>query len=382
VRADAALADRRSSIRAAAKGWQGAGAIDETTYRAVVSAYPDDRVRLSLGLRILAGIAALVGGAAVAVLLGLVFQPNAWITVFLLGLAAAFTAATEIQVGRLRRAQAGAEYASALLAATAAGVSWVSLVDIDSRFVAGAGFALVFALAAWRWGFALLAGVASACLLLALSGERIGRGAFLLLGIAALPVVLRSSRSPRWPPAHRRCVAVAGLVLLAGAYLATNAYAVDHRWIDWLRTTDSTTPGAWSRLAATAGTILLPPLILAVGARRRDRTLLAAGTLFAAASLLTLRHYHPIGPWWLVLIVGGTSCLALAVVLRRWLDAGPGREQFGFTAEPAFAARRLVGTAEVAVTLAAMAPGPATVPEAPFEGGGGRSGGGGATGGT
>ena len=108
---------------------------------------------------------------------------------------------------------------------------------------------------------------------------------------------------------------------------------------------------------------------------------LAAGALFAAASLVTLRRYHPIGPWWLSLVLGGAACLALAVALRRRLDAGPGRERWGFTAEPLFEDRRVVRAAQAAATVVAMSPGPRVVSEAPFEGGGGRSEGGGATGG-
>jgi uncharacterized membrane protein YgcG len=171
-----------------------------------------------------------------------------------------------------------------------------------------------------------------------------------------------------------------GLVLLAGSYVATNIYSLDHRWIEGLGDRGDTAPGAWTRRAAIAGTILMPPIVLGLAARFRDRSLLAAGAFFTAGSLVTLRRYHPLGPWWFSLILGGAACLALAVAVRRWLDAGPGHERWGFTAEPLFEDRRMVETARAAATLVAMSPGPRVAPEAPFAGGGGRSGGGGATG--
>jgi hypothetical protein len=115
--------------------------------------------------------------------------------------------------------------------------------------------------------------------------------------------------------------------------------------------------------------------------RFREHGLLAAGALFTAASLVTLRQYHPVGPWWLSLVLGGAASLAVAVALRRWLESGPGRERLGLTADPLFEDRRMVEMAQSAATIVAMSPGPRPTPEGQFEGGGGRSGGGGATGG-
>ena len=103
MRPDAALADRRRAVRESAEGWRDTGAIDEAGYRAVVAAYPDDRVRLGLGFRVLVGLAAFVGGGAFCGLLAVLFQPNHAITMFALGLAVVFTVATELQVGHFRR---------------------------------------------------------------------------------------------------------------------------------------------------------------------------------------------------------------------------------------------------------------------------------------
>ncbi len=378
MRAEAARAERRLAVRDAADGWRRAGAIDDPTLRAVAAAYPDDRVRLGLGFRVLAGLAALVGGLALSALLETVFVTGG--KVLASGLTVLFIAATEVQVGPFRRAQAGAEYATAILAATWAGLAWMSPVGHSSIGLVCCGFGIAFAVAAWRWGYALVAALAAVFVLFAYALEASGRPLWFALGLMAFPTILRIARSPRFPPAHRRCCDAVGLVLLAGGYVATNLYSLDHRWIEGLGDRGDTSPGAWTRRAAIAGTILMPPIVLGLAARFRDRSLLAAGALFTAASLVTFRRYHPIGPWWASLILGGAACLVLAVALRRWLAGGPGRERWGFTAGPLFEDRKIVETAQAAATLAAMSPGPRVAPEAPFEGGGGQSGGGGATG--
>ena len=278
MRADAARADRHLAVRNAADGWRRSGAIDDTTVRAVAAAYPDDRVRLGLGLRVLAGLAAFAGAGALAALLGIVFQFRD--TFLTLGLAVLFTAATEFQIGPFRRAQAGAEYATAILAATCAGGAWLSLSGSPSLGRICYGFAVAFAVAAWRWGYALFAALAAVLALVACAPEISGRPMWFALGLMAFPLILRMARSPRLPPTHRRCCDAVGLVLLAGGYVAANVYSLDHRWIEELGDRGGGSPGAWTRRAAIAATILMPPIVLGLAARFRDRSLLAAGALF------------------------------------------------------------------------------------------------------
>ena len=381
MRADVARAERHRAVRIAAEGWRRAGAIDDATVLAIASAYPDDRVRLGRGFRVLAGFAALVGGGAMSALAASLLASGGAETLFALGLTLVFAAATEIQTGRLRRAQAGAEYATAILAATCAALAWFSLFTSVSVVEGAVGLAAACALAAWRWGYALFAALAAAFVLVSTSQGAMGRSVWAVSGVVAFPLMLPMARSARWSPAHRRCLDAAALVFLVGAYLAINVYGLDHRWIEGFGNGGTAAPGAWARGAAIAGTILAPPLVLVAAAHFRDRGLLAAGALFTAASLLTLRHYHPVGPWWFLLALGGVACLAIAVAVGRWLAAGPGRERFGITADPLFGDHRRVEMAQAAATIVAMSPGPRVTPEGSFEGGGGRSGGGGATGG-
>ena len=98
---------------------------------------------------------------------------------------------------------------------------------------------------------------------------------------------------------------------------------------------------------------------------------------------MTIRAYLHLTATWLVLAGSGGALIALALALRRWLDAGPRRERAGFTAEPLFesASRRRIF--EVAATVATFSPAPrarAAPKEPGFEGQGGASGGGGAGG--
>jgi uncharacterized membrane protein YgcG len=104
------------------------------------------------------------------------------------------------------------------------------------------------------------------------------------------------------------------------------------------------------------------------------------GALGILASLVTLRFYVHVAPLWTVLILGGAAALALAAALRRYLDAGAGRERRGLTADALFTEGDGRGALELAAAAVSLSPDarPATAPG--FEPGGGRYGGGGASG--
>ena len=81
----------------------------------------------------------------------------------------------------------------------------------------------------------------------------------------------------------------------------------------------------------------LPPAILARGVRGRDRAVIAAGAITAVLTLITNKPYlgwqrHEWDP-----MLPGALLVAVAVFLRRWLDAGPDGIRHNFTA------RRLSG---------------------------------------
>jgi len=127
----AAAAERAESVRAAARAWARAGLVDEATAAAVAARYPDDRVRLPRGLRTLAFVlTALAVLAAFAFVLTVGPDGGRWAFVAAAGMFAAVCAAgTEWQRGPARRADAGAEAATALLAAGFAGIALFAALD-------------------------------------------------------------------------------------------------------------------------------------------------------------------------------------------------------------------------------------------------------------
>jgi hypothetical protein len=87
-----------------------------------------------------------------------------------------------------------------------------------------------------------------------------------------------------------------------------------------------------------------------------------------------------VAPLWVALIGGGGAAIALALLVRRYLDSGPARERGGFTAEPLFTDPEARSALEVAAGVAAFTPAARPVEQPGFQGGGGRSGGAGASG--
>lgn len=116
MRAEVAEADRWQQVREAAQGWQRAGAIDRATLSGIQARYPDDRARLGPVFRVLVFGFTKVAVSALLGLFMLVLE-SSWDPrgpLLLFGLA--LVAATEYQMGPLRRAQGGAESATAVLA--------------------------------------------------------------------------------------------------------------------------------------------------------------------------------------------------------------------------------------------------------------------------
>lgn len=92
-----------------------------------------------------------------------------------------------------------------------------------------------------------------------------------------------------------------------------------------------------------------------------------------------MRYYDPVLALHYALVLAGAALIGTAVVLRRWLEAGPGGARGGWTADPLLADDRR--TEGVKVAVGAVALGPGAQPGAPAERtGDGRFGGGGASG--
>jgi hypothetical protein len=376
-------AERFQQVRDAAAGWRDAGAIDEATRAAIAAAYPDDRFRLRLWLRSVAFLAALAGGLAV---FGLVaeFLPAWWehASPVCAAAAAFFVLATELQLGRFRRAESGSEEATALLAVGFAVASVVVAFDAEVPLAWLPLATAVCVLAVWRWGQMI---VAWAALILALAWlARFPHARILWVAACgiAIPFLRGAARSYRHAPSHRRCAEALLLGAVVAIYVAINILCLDRGIVESLggRTAGPAPP--WLRAGSAVLTAVVPLVVLAAGVLLRDRMGLVLGAALVAAALATLRQYHPLGPLWSTLAAGGASCIAAALIARRYLAGGPDRERAGFTAEPLFEDRRAREIAQVAGVAATLGP---TVRPASHEGfrpGGGLSGGGGASGST
>jgi uncharacterized membrane protein YgcG len=207
-----------------------------------------------------------------------------------------------------------------------------------------------------------------------------GRLLWAVLGLALAALAWRRLDERSWTPPHRRCAAGVLVLSLSALYASANAWSLETQWIERLRRGYewSTTPRALLFVSAAA-TAVLPLVVLAWGIRTRRAVLIDAGIVFAALSLITLRHYVHVAALWAVLSVAGALLLFAALALERWLGRGPGRERSGFTAEPLFSDEtrsRLLQIIPVATTLSPSAP---PAPEKDFAPGGGSFGGGGAS---
>jgi hypothetical protein len=375
---DPAEADRRYAVRREARAWRAAEAIDDAALRAIEAAYADDRRRLGPGLRALVAVFTFVALGALLGILALL-APRSGEKTLLLLFGLALLALTEVQLSVLKRTEAGAEAATALLGVvcTAAGVGLLS----ERWTPTLVALLVVCAAAAWRWGYPLAAAVATIALLGLLARFSAGRLLWIVAGLLLPPLFLRAGDSAKLPPSLRTSArAVAGVALL-GLYLAFHIGSWDHGIVEEIGDISNTgEPDGSLRLVFMLGTALVPLGILAAGLRSRRRELLALGLLLALASSVTLRFYVHVAPLWVVLSAGGLAAIALGLGLVRLLRGGPGRERAGFTAEPLFG-RASAGLVELAAALASFSPAPqAAAPPGGLKPGGGRYGGGGASG--
>ncbi|MFP5289074.1 MAG: hypothetical protein ACLGI9_25285, partial [Thermoanaerobaculia bacterium] len=173
MRPDAARADRNAAVLRAARAWQKAGAIDESTLAAVEKDFPDDRARVGPVFRVLLFVFTLLAVSAAFGFFGAILGAagdegdvfGGMALVFGIGLAVL----TEVQTGSLRRAQGGTEAATsfAALGFLLGALAWLVFEKADASYQTGAPLvfaaaAVLCAVAAWRWGFPLYAGASMA----------------------------------------------------------------------------------------------------------------------------------------------------------------------------------------------------------------------------
>jgi hypothetical protein len=385
MRADAILADRHRDVQVAARAWRRAGAIDETALEAILAGFPDDRARLGPAMRTLAFVFSCLAMAALFLLFASANRfEESTLGPLALFFGVALLVLTEVQIGPLKRSQGGTETATGAcgLLFLWGGVYW-GLHDVlrlrfeESTMLLAVAFVLL-TIASVRWGGALWAGAAAICFFLFMARWPYSRLSWFLVPLLIATPLYAKSASPDLAPSHRRACGAALLVSLLALYASVHLGSWDHGLFGWLPALDGPSEIASLRPLAILGTALVPLVLLALGIVTRRPLLLNIGWVLGIASLVTLRLYVHIAPVSVVLMGGGSAAIALALVLRRYLNSGPGKERGGFTAEPLFEDPERRAPLEMAAVVAL---GPPAAPGRPeeFRGGGGRSGGGGAT---
>lgn len=380
-------------MRQAAAAWHEAGVLDDAGLAAVEARHPDDSGRLGPVLRTLVGAFAAFGvlvsfGLAMVVLR---LRDETAIAFVLLLFGAGLGVLTELQMGPLKRMQAGAETATGLLSILSLTLGFVFLLE-GMSLAPRAGVVLVLAFtaflsgaAALRWGSVTAALSASLAVFGLLAQPPGGRLLWMVAGSLFPLFLLRASDSGRLAPPHRKCLVGASLVALAALYLAFHLGSWDSGLVGWLSAWRWS--GEWGpdippagRAVAIAGSAILPLAVTAAGIWSRRRSLLLAGVLMGAASLVTLRFYVQVMPLSSALVLVGALTILVVLVVRRVLDRGAGHERWGFTGERLYDSPTRMQLLETAVGIVSLSP-PSKPEDAStdFEGGRGSSGGGGAT---
>jgi hypothetical protein len=391
MRRHSATWERAAEVRNAAEGWLRARAVDQPTYEAIKSEYPDPCVTPSAVWRVLTAVLVTAVSLCTLGAVWVAAEPGArGLSLLLLVFAGASFTATECLEASPRLARRGAAGATAfwgsvfllvglgLFILDGAGVNFDRA--LDAVLLAGA---LVWALACWRWGNPLFAGLSAISLFLFLGRLPLGRVLWVLVGSALVGLAARRSTAAAWPPSHRRASMIMLVIGVAAVYAAVNVYSLDEQLLENLR---SFAPPriALPRgllLLTTIATALLPLMVLGWALRSRRAVLLDAGIVLLALSLVTLRHYVHVAPIWMVLTAAGAGLIGLALVVERALRRSPGGERAGFTADVLFSDEQRQHVLQTLPVVAAFTPAASAAPteEKGFAGRGGAFGGGGAS---
>nr|WP_295864500.1 hypothetical protein [uncultured Chitinophaga sp.] len=198
---------------------------------------------------------------------------------------------------------------------------------------------------------------------------------FLLMGIS-LAVYLVSSRLVKSTALrhYSDCFTLLRILSLITLYMAGNYYVVrETNNMLFMPENDPGIPAGWLFWTVT---VIIPPLYIYLGARKKDAVLLRTGVILIAMIVFTIRHYHSVMPLESAMALGGLVLTGGAWMLIRYLHT----PKNGFTYAPAdesgMADRLKVESLIIAQTFPPAARPADTHPNF----GGGSGGGGGASG--
>ena len=377
-------AERAAEVREAARGWKKAGAIDEATLAAIEAEFPVPHVELAKAWKVL--IFVLVSVATLGVHVGVFGSDSRSGSYFFL--AAALAGVTEVLRGS-RLAGSGSDAATSFWAVAYLTIGFGMFIEAGkspgalTATIAITG--LAWAVACWRWGFALYGAFSAMAGFLFLARFPFRRLAWVVVGAALCGICLWLTGRPLLTSPRRRAIAAVFIVSALALYAAINLYSLDRRIVEilgeaerWQSHIARSVPSD-ARIASAVATAIVPIGFIAWGIRARRRLVVDAGAILAALSVLTVEYYVRFGS--VEITVFGLALIGLALWLNRRLRQAPGGEIRGFTASPLLSADS--GTLSPAGALAAAA----AVPVSPhpsdaadFSAGGGKYGGGGARG--
>lgn len=127
---------------------------------------------------------------------------------------------------------------------------------------------------------------------------------------------------------YTRCLEVLRVCGLLTLYLSGNYFVVrevSNEMFHLGLAPGESIPGGWIFWTFT---VVLPPLYIYLGVRKKDRILICTGLLLIAAIVFTIRTYHSVAPIEVAMTFGGVIMIALAYGVIRYLRV----PKHGFTA--------------------------------------------------
>jgi hypothetical protein len=381
VRVFSADEEERAFRHQRLRDWRAAGLLgtDKTAEAEALSGEAPAHAAWPLRI-LLFGFAALALGALSALVLkDLKGRMDSALTAWFL--AAAAVAAAEAIIGRLKVRRFGAEEALVTGAVVliaygaerglASGSRWNFSMAIFSSTLA-----LAAAAAYLRYGYRLASFGAAAALGMVVGSLEYGEHATRVT-LAVLYGVLLAFAT-WWPGLERRerdRLEIVRFFLALSVPLCLNVRLekIFHSW--------SQQPATDAFGLATLAAIFLIPLAwLAWGARDRSRTILWAGAIGLLVAQCSVKPYLGLtrNAWDPAVL--GLELMILALVLKRWLDAGPGERRGAYSSEALGDPGPGAAAGLLASAVAASHSSPPAGPDRP-KGGGGSFGGGGASGG-
>jgi len=388
MRAYSASAEEALRARNLLKDWADEGFITGAQHHRMVPETDCELRRTNIFLRLVLFLFTLIIAVAAALLFSVVTRPSQQTAgVFLLIFAALCYAGAEFAVKQFRFYCYGIEEALAVCSVAFLCAGMLPLLSSSAEVLVPTAGILA---SLWIWHrFGLpYAFLAAMIFVIWVPGywtsshsvQHVIVAAFYAAGLIAVTAV----RSRHRFSFLNQDYSIVEALLWLGIYVAFNLHlsSVDllrQWWVGPLTTTEFPRTFYWTTWVLIW---CLPPAILVRGVRRKDRFVIAVG---AIAGILTLVTNKPYLGWqrhtWDPMLLGALL-IGVALIIRRWLAAGPGGIRHGFTAQRLSGKdKQWMDAGSAALGLAvphAITPGPQTVsPEVRF--GGGDSGGAGAT---